>query len=98
MIISRVLGKCFSVVYYTMGNYCPCFGGPSYGDIEQPDAEERRRQLAAAAEARLQQGDKRGLKSGSMTEARRKQERLEEAERRQQLEGGKGEGLRWQVG
>jgi len=29
-----------------------------------------------------------------MSEARRKQERLEEAERQQQVEGGKGEGLK----
>ncbi|KAK2169489.1 hypothetical protein LSH36_9g02001 [Paralvinella palmiformis] len=98
MIISRVFGKCFSCLCYTMGNCCPCFEGPGYGGMDQPDPEERRRQLAAAAEARLQQGDKRGLKSGSMSEARRKQERLEEAERQQQVEGGKGEGLKWQVG
>lgn len=68
----------------------------SDGHSRQPtSSEDRRRQLAEAAEKRLGQETHRGNVTGDLE---RKQRRLEELERKQILEGGGPPTLRWTTG
>ncbi|KAK7078070.1 hypothetical protein SK128_026484 [Halocaridina rubra] len=81
-----------------MGLLMSCCGGTpsSYSDIDQPsNPEERRRQMAEAAELRLKTQEGRGVKDPSALKQRQK--RLEELERKQETASSQEGNLRWQV-
>ncbi|CAL8125751.1 unnamed protein product [Orchesella dallaii] len=79
-------------------NTIPGGGGGTSAPGHTPDPEERRRQLAEAAEKRLKNQEHRGIQNPESV--RRQQQRKEEMEKREEelaRLGNTGEGLRWQV-
>lgn len=78
-----------------MGACLPCLNGSS-DDYDTPDPEVRRQQQAEAAEKRMKQHDGRGVKDPEAL--KRKQQRMDEAEKiANQQPQGEG-GLKWSVG
>jgi len=76
-----------------MGN---CFGEPEVREDRNVDPEERRRQMAAAAEKRLQSEDNRGMKDPEGY--KRKLEQREKAEQQANLRNNDNDApLKWQV-
>ncbi|XP_041352579.1 small VCP/p97-interacting protein-like [Gigantopelta aegis] len=79
-----------------MGICLSCLNGPSE-DYDEPDPETRRRQLAEAADRRMAENERKGIKDPDTL--KRKQKRQDEMEKRAETQGGsEGGGLRWQVG
>jgi len=79
--------------FLVMGN---CFGEPEVGEDRNVDPDERRRQMAAAAEKRLQSEDSRGMKDPEGY--KRKLEQREKAEQQANLRNNDNDApLKWQV-
>jgi len=79
--------------FKVMGN---CFGEPAVSEDRNVDPEERRRQMAAAAEKRLQSEDNRGMKDPEGY--KRKLEQREKAEQQANLRNNDNDApLKWQV-
>ncbi|BET01200.1 Hypothetical protein NTJ_14016 [Nesidiocoris tenuis] len=79
-----------------MGSLCSsCFGSKEESEYLNPDPEERRRQMAEAAERRAQESQSRGIKDPE--KVKRMQQKAEERERLEREVGNQQGNLKWQV-
>lgn len=95
--------RCLLPAFWTnsssMGMCLPCLGGAADDVVVTPDPDTRRRQLAEAAEKRAKETTYRGVKNPEAVERKKKkQEETEKQAMTTSVSGGRGGGLKWQVG